>query len=244
MDIRAQQPAVIVEGLRVRRGRQLVLPDLSCTIGAGRITGLLGPSGSGKTTLMRAVMGVQRCHGGSVTVLGRPAGSADLRRSVAYMTQSVSVYRDLSTIDNIRFFAVLAGVDRGRADRLVAEVGLADQRHQLAGTLSGGQLSRVSLACALIGDPQMLVLDEPTAGQDPVLREELWAGFRARAAQGTTILVSSHVMDEATRCDDLLLLRQGELVAKDTPAALLDRTGADDFDRAFLTLIDRAGREG
>ena len=192
---------------------------------------------------MRAIVGVQRCHGGSVTVLNQPAGSADLRRTVAYMTQSVSVYRDISVIQNVGYFAALAGAGASRAEEVVQEVGLAGQRSQRAGTLSGGQLSRVSLGCALVGDPAVLVLDEPTVGQDPLLREDLWAGFRARAAAGTTILVSSHVMDEATRCDDLLLLREGELIAQDRPATLLERTGAADFDAAFLDLIGGPGQE-
>ncbi len=239
----AKTSAVEVDQLRVRRGRQDVLPGLTCTVAAGRVTGLLGPSGSGKTTLMRAIVGVQRCHGGSVTVLGRPAGSDENRHSVAYMTQSVSVYRDLSVMQNVRYFAVLAGASGRRAEEVVDQVGLTAQRSQLAGTLSGGQLSRVSLACALVGDPELLVLDEPTVGQDPVLREELWAEFRARAASGTTVLVSSHVMDEATRCDELLLLREGELIANDHPKALLERTGAADFNAAFLRLILAAEQE-
>ena len=237
------RPAIEVDRLRVRRGRRVVLPGLSCTIGGSRVTGLLGPSGSGKTTLMRAIVGVQRYCGGSVTVLNRPAGSAELRRTVAYMTQSVSVYRDISVIQNVRYFAALAGAGAGRAEEVVQEVGLACQRSQRAGTLSGGQLSRVSLGCALVGDPAVLVLDEPTVGQDPVLREDLWAGFRARAAAGMTILVSSHVMDEAARCDDLLLLREGELIAQDRPEALLERTGAENFDAAFLSLIRGPGQE-
>lgn len=239
----AHPPAIDVDSLHVRRGRRDVLPDLSCAVSAGRVTGLLGPSGSGKTTLMRAIVGVQRCHGGTVTVLGRPAGSAENRRTVAYMTQSVSVYRDLTVLQNVSYFAALAGTSGDPAGRAVDQVGLRAQQRQLAGTLSGGQLSRVSLACALVGDPELLVLDEPTVGQDPVLREELWADFRARAAAGTTVLVSSHVMDEATRCDDLLLLREGKLIAHDPPATLLERTGAADFDAAFLHLIRAAGEE-
>lgn len=231
-------PAIEVEGLRVRRGPRVVLAHLSCTIRAGQVTGLLGPSGSGKTTLMRAIVGVQQCYGGRVSVLGRPAGSADLRSTVAYMTQSVSVYRDLSVTDNVKYFAALVGAEASRVEEVLEEVGLRDQRRQLAGTLSGGQLSRVSLGCALVGDPAVLILDEPTVGQDPLLREELWAGLRKRATDGrATVLVSSHVMDEAARCDDLLLLREGELIAHDRPAALLERTGAKDFDAAFLKLI-------
>lgn len=237
MTTQVSPPAIEVDRLRVRRGRREVLTGLSCTIGAGRVTGLLGPSGSGKTTLLRAIVGVQRHCDGHVSVLGRPAGSPALRRTVAYMTQATSVYRDLSVVENLRYFASVVGAEPARTEDILEEIGLAEHRHDRAGTLSGGQLSRVSLGCAMVGDPAVLVLDEPTVGQDPLLREELWAGFRSRAAAGTTVLVSSHVMDEATRCDDLILLRVGRLIAHDRPGVLLDRTGAQDFDTAFLDLI-------
>ncbi|MDO5500709.1 MAG: ABC transporter ATP-binding protein [Propionibacteriaceae bacterium] len=230
-------PAIVVENLRVVRGHRTVLRGLSCTIGSGCVTGLLGPSGSGKSTFMRAILGVQIIAGGTVTVLGAPAGSPGLRRRVAYQTQSPSVYRDLSVRENVRYFARLAGVPRERAEGTIEQVGLASHARQLVGNLSGGQLSRVSLACALVGDPELLVLDEPTVGQDPVLRRELWALFRERASTGTTFLVSSHVMDEAARCDELLLLRDGLLLAHESPAELLERTGARDYDAAFLTLV-------
>ncbi|MFB9621149.1 ABC transporter ATP-binding protein [Brooklawnia cerclae] len=231
-------PAISVDHLRVVRGDRIVLPELTCSVPPGRVTGLLGPSGSGKTTLMRAVVGVQRTSGGRITVLGEPAGSASLRHRVAYMTQAASVYKDISVRENVTYFARLVGAPRSRTDEVIDQVGLAAHARQLTGTLSGGQLSRVSLACALVGDPEMLVLDEPTVGQDPVLRRELWTDFRARAAAGTTILVSSHVMDEAARCDELLLLREGRLVAQDTPAGILAATGCEDFDAAFLALIE------
>lgn len=195
--------AVVVDRLTVRRGRAVVIEDLSCSVASGRVTGLLGPSGSGKTTLMRAIVGVQRTASGTVTVLGLPAGSAAVRDRVAYMTQAASVYRDLSVRENVSYFAAVAGAGAAAVRDVIGQVGLDSAATDLVGHLSGGQVSRVSLACALVGDPQVLVLDEPTVGQDPVLREELWAGFRARAASGTTVLVSSHVMDEAARCDDL-----------------------------------------
>lgn len=234
----AEAPVAIqVRDLRVRRGRRDVFTGLTCELQAGRITGILGPSGSGKTTLLRTLVGVQKFQAGEVRVLNRAAGSPELRRRVAYMTQSLSIYRDLSVEANIRYFAALIGAGNDAAGRVMAEVGLDEYRKQLAGALSGGQMSRVSLAAALVGDPEVLVLDEPTVGQDPVLREELWANFRARAAAGATVLVSSHVMDEAARCDDLLLLRQGKVVAQDSPDALLHRTGAADFEEAFLHLI-------
>lgn len=234
--------AIAVEHLSVRRGRRTVLRDVSLAIGAGRVTGLLGPSGSGKTTLMRAIVGVQKIDGGTIRVLGSTAGSASLRRRVAYMTQSASVYRDISVGENVRYFAALCGATTARADEVIDQVGLASHRRQLAGALSGGQLSRVSLACALVSDPEVLILDEPTVGQDPVLREELWAEIRQRAGAGTTVLVSSHVMDEAARCDDLILLREGEVVTHDTPDAILAATGASDFDGAFLAIVTGGAR--
>lgn len=228
---------IVVADLVVRRGRATVLDGLSCRAGAGRITGLLGPSGAGKTTLIRAIVGVQVVRSGTVTVLGEPAGSASLRRRIGYVSQAPSVYQDLSVIENVRYFAAIAGAGPAAARAAVDQVGLAGAAGRLVGTLSGGQRSRASLACAIVGDPPVLVLDEPTVGQDPVLREELWGFFHERAAAGATVLVSSHVMDEATRCDALLLIREGALLADDTPAAIKRRAGTDDMDRAFLQLI-------
>ena len=229
--------AVTVTDLVVHRGRRPVLHGLSAAVPRGQVTGLLGPSGSGKTTLMRALVGVQVVRSGTVTVLGEPAGSAQLRSRVGYVTQAPSVYPDLTVRENARYFAVLHGLGRGDADRAVADVGLADAGEQLVATLSGGQRSRASLACALVARPDLLVLDEPTVGLDPVLREDLWAMFHRMADAGTTLLVSSHVMDEAARCERLLLLRDGALVADDTPDAIRARTGTDDLDRAFLRLV-------
>ncbi|WBB54165.1 ABC transporter ATP-binding protein [Verrucosispora sp. WMMD573] len=238
--------AIAVRGLVVDRGGRRVLHGIDATVPRGSVTGLLGPSGSGKTTLMRAVVGVQVIAAGTVTVLGAPAGAPPLRHRVGYLTQAPSVYADLTVRENARYFAALHGRDRSEADRAVADVGLASAARQLVGTLSGGQRSRASLACALVGEPELIVLDEPTVGQDPVLRADLWARFHALAATGTTLLVSSHVMDEAARCDRLLLIREGRLVADDTPAAIRTAAGVDDLDEAFLRLIraaqpDRSG---
>ncbi|MDT0529531.1 ABC transporter ATP-binding protein [Micromonospora sp. DSM 115977] len=235
--------AIAVRDLVVERGGRRVLHGVSADVPRGSVTGLLGPSGSGKTTLLRAVVGVQVLGAGSVTVLGRPAGSPELRRRVGYLTQAPSVYADLTVRENARYFAALHGRGRAEADRAVAEVGLGSAAGQLVGTLSGGQRSRASLACALVGEPELLVLDEPTVGQDPVLRADLWARFHAMAAAGTTLLVSSHVMDEAARCDRLLLIREGRLIADDTPDAVRAAAGTDDLDEAFLRLI-RAGAAG
>ena len=236
-------PAVVVEHLRVVRGGREVLPDLSVTIPRGQVVGLLGPSGHGKSTLIRAVVGVQVVAGGTVTVLGEPAGSPTLRRRVGYQTQAPSVYEDLTVAENVHYFARVLGATRSAADQALATVDLTSHAGALVRNLSGGQRSRASLACALVGDPEVLVLDEPTVGLDPVLRRDLWAVFRALAAQGRSLLVSSHVMDEATRCDRLLLLRDGRLLADTTPDGLLADTGADDAETAFLTLIDRAAAQ-
>ena len=229
--------AIDVRDLVVERGRRRVLHEISCSVPAGSVTGLLGPSGSGKTTLIRAVVGVQIIRSGTVTVLGRPAGDPALRRTVGYVTQAPSVYADLSVRENARYFAALYGLGAAEADRAIADVGLTDAAGQLVGNLSGGQRSRASLACALIGTPRLLVLDEPTVGQDPVLRADLWARFHALAAAGTTLLVSSHVMDEAGRCDRLLLIREGRLIGDDSPAAIRKAAGTDDLEEAFLRLI-------
>ncbi|SNS75784.1 ABC-2 type transport system ATP-binding protein [Geodermatophilus pulveris] len=229
--------AVTVSSLVVHRGSREVLRGLSFGVPAGRVTGLLGPSGSGKTTLARAVVGVQRVRSGTVTVLGAPAGSPGLRARVGYVTQAPSVYPDLTVGENARYFAALYGRGAREAAAAVADVGLAGDAGRLVRDLSGGQRGRASLACALVGEPELLVLDEPTVGLDPVLRVELWARFAALAAAGATLLVSSHVMDEAARCDRLLLLRDGDLLADCTPAELRARSGTDDLEAAFLQLV-------
>jgi ABC-2 type transport system ATP-binding protein len=229
-------PAVRIEGLRVRRGGRLVLPSISLEVDPGVVTGLLGPSGSGKTTLMRAVVGVQVVEAGRVTVLGRPAGTRELRRRVGYLTQAPSVYGDLTVSENLDYFARILEVSADRVDATIGTVGLEEHARQVVGTLSGGEIARVSLATALLGEPEILVLDEPTVGLDPVLRRDLWSMFHRLADGGATLLVSSHVMDEAARCDELLLLREGALVATGSPRELLERTGRDDLEEAFLDL--------
>lgn len=229
--------AIEVDDLVIDRGGRTVLHGISCSIPRGSVVGLLGPSGSGKTTLIRAVVGVQLIKSGAVTVLGQPAGSAALRRTVGYLTQAPSVYADLTVRENARYFAALYGLPAADADQAIVDVGLGAAAKQLVATLSGGQRSRASLACAMVSKPDVLVLDEPTVGQDPVLRADLWQRFHEMAAAGATLLVSSHVMDEAGRCDRLLLIREGRLIADDTPAAVRAAAGADDLDEAFLNLI-------
>ncbi|MCD4532608.1 ABC transporter ATP-binding protein [Nocardioides sp. cx-169] len=230
---------VEVRGLEVIRGGRPVLSGLDLDVGPG-VTGLLGPSGCGKSTLMRALVGVQRVQGGEVSVLGEPAGSAPLRHRVGYVTQAASVYDDLTVAENLRFFARVLGVGNEEVDRAVAAVDLVSHRDAIAGRLSGGQRSRVSLAVALLGRPDLLVLDEPTVGLDPVLRRDLWALFHELAGAGATVLVSSHVMDEAERCDRLLLMREGRILADDTPEAIKRRAGSDDVETAFLALVEAA----
>jgi ABC-2 type transport system ATP-binding protein len=235
-------PAIRVTDLRVIRGDRTVLDDLTFTVAAGTVTGLLGPSGCGKSTLMRSIVGVQVVAGGTIDVLGEPAGSKALRRSVGYVTQAPSVYADLTVRENLRYFAAVLGAPSSDVDRVVEEVGLTTHVDAITGRLSGGQGARVSLAAALLGTPQLLVLDEPTVGLDPVLRRDLWALFARLADTGTTLLVSSHVMDEATRCGRLLLMRDGRILADDSPGALLERTGAPDMERAFLDLVAQSER--
>ncbi|MEE6167833.1 MULTISPECIES: ABC transporter ATP-binding protein [unclassified Mycolicibacterium] len=230
-------PAVDIDGLNVVRGKRPALRDVTVQIARGAITGLLGPSGCGKTTLMRCVVGTQIVASGSVTVLGHPAGSAPLRHRVGYVTQDPTIYDDLRVIDNVRYFAALYGTTVKAADEAVHAVGLHDHRTAYCGNLSGGQRTRASLACALVADPELLVLDEPTVGLDPVLRVELWEQFRELSRRGTTLLVSSHVMDEADHCGDLLLMREGRLLAHTTPAQLRKDTSCTSLEEAFLTVI-------
>jgi ABC-2 type transport system ATP-binding protein len=230
--------AISVSGLRVVRGGREVLPDLDLEVASGTVTGLLGPSGSGKSTLIRAIVGVQIVAGGGVTVLGLPAGSPELRRRLGYVTQAPSVYADLTVRENLRYFASIVGVGPERIGTVVDQVGLAAESDQVVSTLSGGQRARVSLATALLDEPEVLVLDEPTVGLDPVLRRDLWDLFHELADRGSTLLVSSHVMDEASRCDRLILLRDGRILAEDTPEGLRARTGASDMDDAFLRLVE------
>ncbi|ORB61539.1 ABC transporter ATP-binding protein [Mycolicibacterium tusciae] len=233
----AADAVIDVENLRVIRGKRVALEDITVRIARGTITGLLGPSGCGKTTLMRSVVGTQIIEGGTVTVLGHPAGSAELRHRVGYVTQDPTIYDDLRVIDNVRYFAALTGVDAASADEAIATVGLDDHRTALCGNLSGGQRTRASLACALVSHPDLLVLDEPTVGLDPVLRVDLWEQFHRLAADGTTLLVSSHVMDEADHCGDLLLMREGHLLAHTTPTKLREDTGCQSLEEAFLSVI-------
>lgn len=230
-------PAIHVAGLRVDRGARTVIEGLAFTVPAGQVTGLLGPSGCGKSTLMRSIVGVQRGVSGTIEVLGAPAGAKSLRATVGYVTQQPSVFDDLTVRENLTYFARILRVGADAVDQVLQQVDLATHASAVTRDLSGGQRSRVSLAVALLGEPRLLVLDEPTVGLDPVLRRQLWDLFHRLAAAGTTVLVSSHVMDEANRCDRLLLMRDGALIADATPAEVLASTHADTIEDAFLELV-------
>jgi ABC-2 type transport system ATP-binding protein len=248
----AATSAVHAEDLAVARGPRTVLHDLRFAVPRGQITGLLGPSGCGKSTLMRAIVGTQAKVTGTLNVLGRPAGHPTLRSRIGYVTQAPSVYDDLTVRQNLEYFAAILDPGRTAAERrrghvtqAIADVDLTSHADALAGNLSGGQRNRVSLAVALLGTPELLVLDEPTVGLDPVLRRDLWNLFHDLATtRGTTLLVSSHVMDEAERCHRLLLMRDGEILADDTPDALRTGTGSDTVEAAFLHLVDEATTAG
>ena len=232
----ASPAAVHVCGLRVRRGGRPILHGLSFDLPTGTITGLLGPSGCGKTTLMRVLVGVQR-YDGEVRVLGADPGAPAVRDRVGYVTQDQAVYTDLTARQNLRYFAALAGTRARDIDEVLETVGLTPMADRVVGTYSGGEANRASLACALVAGPEVLVLDEPTVGLDPLTREDLWATFHSLAERGITLVVSSHVMDEAFRCDSVLLMRDGSLLATTTAPALLERTGAATLDEAFLAVI-------
>ncbi|HSX00522.1 MAG TPA: ABC transporter ATP-binding protein [Patescibacteria group bacterium] len=231
-----QDEAIVAKRVTVVLEDTKALTNVSFVISPGKITGLIGPSGSGKTTLMRAIVGAQHIASGDLRVLDLPAGSKGLRSRIGYVTQSPAVYDDLTTRQNLAYFATILGVPKDDVDRVLEEVDLQKQSRQLVGSMSGGQRARVSLAVALLGDPALLILDEPTVGLDPVLRERLWQLFGALAEKGRTLLISSHVMDEAERCPELLLLRDGRVLSHGLKRALLDRTNTHNVQDAFLRL--------
>jgi len=225
------------EGVTVDKNHKHVLDNLTFAVSPGSLTGLIGPSGSGKTTLMRAIVGVQKINDGKLEVLGRAAGNPGLRSKIGYVTQSPAIYEDLTVFQNLSYFAILARASRPQIDEIIAQVQLTKKHNQLVGTLSGGEQARVSLAVALLGSPQLLVLDEPTVGLDPLLRQELWHLFGSLARAGKTLLVSSHVMDEAEKCDSLLLLREGKLLWHDSRERLLQQTNTQSVEAAFMKMI-------
>ena len=230
--------SITVQELRIIRSGKIIIPALSFEIAKGLITGILGPSGSGKTTIFRSVVGVQEIASGEISVLGHPAGSRELRNRIGYLTQNASIYPDLTCQENLKYFAKILGTSEISVDEIIELVDLGKNRKQLASSLSGGERARLALATALLGNPELLILDEPTVGLDPVLRVELWALFHRLAEQGKTLLISSHAMDEADRCDSLLLLREGELLAQGTPAELKEQTRKSAMEDVFISLVE------
>jgi len=229
--------AIRALNLNVQRGKSHILHDLTVEIPRGVIMGLLGPSGSGKTTLMRSIVGLQRIASGEIQVLDLPAASKPLRSKIGYSTQSASVYSDLTCIQNIRYFASLYSQNEKTPEQILEDVDLSRNAHQMAESLSGGERARLALATTLVGTPELLILDEPTVGLDPVLRVQLWELFKKLASQGKTLLVSSHVMDEADSCHQLILLRNGRVLAEGTPSELRTRSGKSRMDEVFISLI-------
>ncbi|MDN5835630.1 MAG: ABC transporter ATP-binding protein [bacterium] len=228
--------AIEARKLFVKKSKTEILHGLDITIKTGSLVGLIGPSGSGKTTLMRSIVGVQ-AYGGDLSVLGQPAGHKSLRQRIGYVSQNPAVYSDITVAQNIAYFATVIGAPKLQAETAIKKVQLESHRHQLVSSLSGGQRARVSLAVALLGDPEILVLDEPTVGLDPILRDELWGQFNELVQAGRTLIISSHVMDEADRCDNVLLMRDGRVLWNDTRLKLLQDTQAADVNSAFIAKV-------
>lgn len=231
--------SVIISNLKVVRDKKTIIPNLTMSVGRGIIAGILGPSGSGKTTIFRSIVGVQQTQAGTITVLGQPAGAKDLRTRIGYFTQSASIYSDLTSLENLRYFARLLGDSEISVEEAIDLVDMRKNRKQIASSLSGGEKARLALATALLGKPELLILDEPTVGLDPVLRRDLWDLFHRLADQGKTLLISSHVMEEADRCDILFLLRDGKVLASGTPQGLKEETGRDEMEDVFISLVEK-----
>ena len=229
--------AVEVEGVAKRFGPITALDKVTLRIPRGEVFGLLGPNGAGKTTLIRSLVGLVAPEAGTVTVLGQRMPQLDVLARVGYMTQQAALYPDLSAEENVRFFGAISGRADGVREALEL-VDLWDRRTSVVATLSGGMRTRCSLACALVHKPELLLLDEPTVGVDPQLRIQLWNRFRQMAAAGTAILISSHVMDEAERCDRLGLIRFGRLLAEGTVGELKAKAGVERLEDAFLKLSE------
>ena len=231
--------AISITDLTVIRDGNTILHEFNLEIQSGKILGLLGPSGSGKTTIMRSVVGLQRLTVGSISVLGIPAGDKALRSRVSYSTQDASIYRDLTCSENIDYFAALQGRSTTTTAEVLELVDLSKNRKQLGATLSGGERARLALATALVGKPEILILDEPTTGLDPLLRRDLWSLFHRFSAQGKTLIVSSHMMEEADHCDELVLLREGAILAQGTPSQLRHNAGIDNLESVFISLVEK-----
>jgi ABC-2 type transport system ATP-binding protein len=230
--------AVEVDGVAKSFGAFKALNGITIRVRQGEIYGLLGPNGAGKTTLIRLITGLLAAHAGTVTVLGQRMPDVGVLRHIGYMTQQAALYPSLSVEENVRFFAAINGAEEGVKDALEL-VQLYDRRGSVVSTLSGGMRQRCSLACALVHRPELLLLDEPTVGVDPELRVQFWEDFRRMAASGTTIIVSSHVMDEADRCQRLGLIQYGRLIDEGTPSEIRAKAGTQNLEEAFLALAGR-----
>jgi ABC-2 type transport system ATP-binding protein len=230
--------AVDVDNVVKSFGTMRALDGVTLRVKTGEVYGLLGPNGAGKTTLIRAIVGLVAPESGTVTVLGSRMPNLDILGSVGYMTQAAALYPDITVEENLRFFAAISGAD-GNVDEVLRVVELEQRRNSVVATLSGGMRQRCSLACALVHRPRLLLLDEPTVGVDPQLRVQFWEHFRQMAAAGTTIVVSSHVMDEAERCQRLGLIRFGKLLAEGTPNEVRASAGTNNLEEAFLKLSGR-----
>ncbi len=232
----AEAYAVDIEGVRKKFGGLRALDGVNLHIKAGEIYGLLGPNGAGKTTLIRSIVGLVAPEAGTVTVLGRRMPDVDNLRNVGYMTQQAALYPGLSVEENVEFFAAINGAEQQGVTDALKLVRLDDRRKSVVATLSGGMRQRCSLACALVHKPKLLLLDEPTVGVDPQLRVQFWEDFRTMAENGTTIIVSSHVMDEAERCQRLGLIQYGRVLAEGSPNEVRGLAGTNNLEEAFLKL--------
>jgi ABC-2 type transport system ATP-binding protein len=237
--------AVEAKGLRKRFGPIHAVDGIDLALSPGRIYGLLGPNGSGKTTLIRLLSGLARATGGEARILGTKMPSRKTLARIGYMPQAEAIYPELSVGENLGFFARLLGhADKASIDRVLDLVELSGRKGTPALQLSGGMRRRLSLACTLVHEPEVLFLDEPTVGVDPALRVQFWTHFRRLASAGTTILVASHVMDEADRCDELVFVRDGKVIGQGTGTQLREKAGTDNLEAAFLVLsgLDPEGR--
>lgn len=230
--------AISISKLIVIRAGKTIVHQFDLEIESGKILGLLGPSGSGKTTIMRSVVGLQHLTSGTISVFEIPAGHKSLRTRVSYSTQDASIYRDLTCSENIDYFRAMQGNSSSSTDEILELVDLSKNRKQLAATLSGGERARLALATALVGKPEILILDEPTVGLDPLLRRDLWKLFHRFTSEGKTLLVSSHMMEEADHCDELVLMRDGAILAKGSPAQLRKESDQETMDSVFISLVE------
>ncbi len=234
--------AIKIKNLSVVLGNNFkALKNVNLEFETGKIIGIIGPSGAGKTTLVRSIVGRLQFKSGEITIFDKAAGSPELRNQISYMTQELSVYSDLTVKENLRYFAIMAGISRKQIKKTVNNVlqvvDMSNRSKSLMTNLSSGQKQRVSLAIALIGSPRLMVLDEPTVGLDPVLRDKLWRLFGVLAKRGITLIVTSHSMDEAKRCDDLVLIRDSEVIAHSSPDELRKKTGTQSIEQSFLKLV-------